>query len=384
MQMRIKHWDIPPNRRVLVTSDIHGHLTLFRQLLEKGRYAEDDILIIVGDIVEKGPDSLGTLRYIMELCQQRTVWLLAGNVDMWRIQMMESLTEATAQDMYTYLLKMRRWKGTSLFDEMAGELGLSIQSPRDVAAAKAPIIQAFQAEFEFLRSRPTILETQQYIFVHGGLPSQNMEALRDRDAHEVLKFDHFMSTGLCFDKYVVVGHWPVTLYSNRVAQANPIINTEQRIISIDGGCGIKRDGQLNMLVIPNSVCRDADELSFFSCDALSVHEAQTSQEESRTSIHIHWGDNAIRILERGEMRSYVEHVSSGYRLWMENVCIREDSGKTVCEDYTDYRLSVRPGDQLSLIRSTGSDYLVKKDGVTGWYRGQLKTIEGSGKLPSMP
>ena len=56
-----------------------------------------------------------------------------------------------------------------------------------------------------------------------------------------------MSAGLQFDQYVVVGHWPVVLYGQQIAQSNPIINTGQRIITIDGGGGVKTDGQLRLL-----------------------------------------------------------------------------------------------------------------------------------------
>ena len=48
-----------------------------------------------------------------------------------------------------------------------------------------------------------------------------------------------------------------------------------------------------------------------------------------------------------------------------------DRGVTRCEDSTDYRLAVRPGDTLSVVRRISDRALVKKDGVTGWYFGRL-------------
>ena len=44
---------------------------------------------------------------------------------------------------------------------------------------------------------------------------------------------------------------------------------------------------------------------------------------------------------------------------------------TRCEDSTDYRLPVEPGDALSIVRATSRGYLAKKAGVTGWYTGRL-------------
>ena len=42
-----------------------------------------------------------------------------------------------------------------------------------------------------------------------------------------------------------------------------------------------------------------------------------------------------------------------------------------CEDSTDDRLPVEPGDALSIVRATSRGYLAKKAGVTGWYTGRL-------------
>ncbi|HIW73360.1 MAG TPA: hypothetical protein H9684_03475 [Firmicutes bacterium] len=61
-----------------------------------------------------------------------------------------------------------------------------------------------------------------------------------------------MSTEHCFDRSVVVGYWPVVLYGDKIRQANPVINCEKKIVSIVGDCGLNRDGQPNLLIIPGS------------------------------------------------------------------------------------------------------------------------------------
>ena len=68
------------NRRTIVISDIHGHRAWLEKLLKKVDFSEKDILIIVGDMIEKGPESLNTIRYIMELCEKYTVYPMMGNV----------------------------------------------------------------------------------------------------------------------------------------------------------------------------------------------------------------------------------------------------------------------------------------------------------------
>ena len=46
-------------------------------------------------------------------------------------------------------------------------------------------------------------------------------------------------------------------------------------------------------------------------------------------------------------------------------------GVTRCEDSTDYRLGIQPGDVVSVVRRLPDRALVKKNGVTGWYFGRL-------------
>ena len=72
---------LPPERRVLVISDIHGNLPFFKGVLSAARYTPDDVLVLLGDLVEKGPDSLATLRYIMALAERNTVYCVRGNCD---------------------------------------------------------------------------------------------------------------------------------------------------------------------------------------------------------------------------------------------------------------------------------------------------------------
>ena len=65
-----KRLTFPEGRRVLAISDIHGNLPFLKGVLAAAHYGPDDILVLVGDLVEKGPDSLTTLRFIMELAQK--------------------------------------------------------------------------------------------------------------------------------------------------------------------------------------------------------------------------------------------------------------------------------------------------------------------------
>lgn len=48
-----------------VISDVHGEYDLFIKLLEKIKFSDSDKIIICGDVVDKGPDSVKLLKYVL-------------------------------------------------------------------------------------------------------------------------------------------------------------------------------------------------------------------------------------------------------------------------------------------------------------------------------
>ena len=59
-KVRIDRFRPEPGRRLVVFSDVHGDLSSLRHALDAAQLRPDDILIPVGDYLERGPDSLGT------------------------------------------------------------------------------------------------------------------------------------------------------------------------------------------------------------------------------------------------------------------------------------------------------------------------------------
>ena len=80
---RIQNLNIEPGRRILVISDIHANIPYFEGVLKLAQFSDDDILIIDGDFLEKGPESLKTLRVIMGMAEKENVHVICGNCDDW-------------------------------------------------------------------------------------------------------------------------------------------------------------------------------------------------------------------------------------------------------------------------------------------------------------
>lgn len=371
METTIRKIEIPQNKRIMVTSDVHGHYDYLDKLLGKVKFTEEDILFIVGDLIEKGPFSLETLRYIMKLSEAYTVYTLMGNVDAYRLLIFDDDSEKGSESLYGYIQYMDKHWGGCIFADMCSELGLRINHACDIPMLKAAIRATYSSELAFLRELPTIIETQSFIFVHGGIPSEDISSFEGTDAFKYLKCDAFLEKGYKFNKYVVVGHWPVTLYGDKFASFNPIIDKQRKIISIDGGCGLKQEGQLNVLIIPDVYSED---FTYESYDAFPLARAQTGQTASADSFYIRYLDNRIKVLESGEEFTYIRHESTGRELWVLSDLIFNNGEYTACDDFSTYRLPVSAGDKLSIIRKTSKGYLVKKDGISGWYDGTVADL----------
>ena len=365
-ETKIRSLKTRPGQRILVTGDIHGHPGHLEKLLEMAGFCKDDLLIILGDVTEKGPDSLGALRKVMSLCEGGNAVCLVGNVDAWRLHIIYHLQEETAEDLWNYVVACRGWWGTSFYQELAAECGYALICKEDVLAAKEAILAHFEKELDFLASLPTVLETEDYIFVHGGLKEKLPNENAGCSVFELTKYDAFAEkTPHRFDKWVVVGHWPVALYGYQIQQYNPLRNAEKRILSIDGGCGVKSEGQLNLVILQEG------EVSFVSYDDLPKVIAKESQTASENPLFISWSTRKVEVLKKGEDFSLVRHLHSGRVLEVPTSLLYGDGE---CMDYSDYVLPVEEGETLSMVQKTAHGCIVKKDGVVGWYLGEYEEL----------
>ena len=144
------------NRRTIVISDIHGHRAWLEKLLKKVDFSEKDILIIVGDMIEKGPESLNTIRYIMELCEKYTVYPMMGNVDLWRIQMLLTEDGSLDQELYETNERMRQYWKATFFQDFCREAGVSVKTPEEIPAAREAVVAKFQKELTFMKELPDL------------------------------------------------------------------------------------------------------------------------------------------------------------------------------------------------------------------------------------
>lgn len=129
-----------------VISDVHGCFAPLLKLLEQIKFdPTTDRLIFVGDLINRGPQSLETLRFVKELSEKNIAQTVLGNHDF----LLLFLAANFAQD--------------DDFD-----------TSHKKYASLQKILQAddFAANIHWLRKQPLLIEEQNKIIVHAGIPPQ--------------------------------------------------------------------------------------------------------------------------------------------------------------------------------------------------------------------
>lgn len=68
---------------VYVMSDIHGEADLFRKMLDKIHFSDEDTLYILGDVIDRGPNGIELLQEIKE---KKNIVMLLGNHEYMMLQ----------------------------------------------------------------------------------------------------------------------------------------------------------------------------------------------------------------------------------------------------------------------------------------------------------
>ncbi len=370
---RIKKLKIEPGRRILVISDIHANVPYFQGVLKQANFCDDDVLIINGDFLEKGKESLKLLRILMEMDRKENVHLVCGNCDDWADMYQPGFPDEVAQYIIKYI-QFRKW---GLIWELCLDQGLDPMMLTDFLPVKALLYEQYPEIWEFLGKIPHAIDAGPVVFAHAGMtPGKPLE---EHSASELDRVDALLDTDWRFDRWLVVGHWPVMLYGKDKVCANPIIERDRKIISIDGGCSLKDDGQLNCLIIPEI---GSENFSYVAYDPFPTAIALDEQQESDCSYYIRWGDSEVMVLEHGEEFSRCRHIRTGYEMSILTKYLFINEEVTGCNDSTDYVLPVKAGDTLRIVEKTSRGILCKRDGVSGWYFGRYKENEKTEDLAS--
>lgn len=187
-------------------SDIHGCAKTFKALLNKIEFSKEDTLYLLGDFIDRGPDSRGVIDHIWELQEEGyTIYCLRGNHE----QM--------------------------LLDELAEKEVWYNGEPEMLKSFHAKSNQDIPKPYiEWMEALPYFFETQDYFLVHAGLNFKTKFPLQD--THEMIWVRHFyddIDKDWLGNRIIVHGHTPTRQLTIKMGMKEL---EEIPAINIDAGC----------------------------------------------------------------------------------------------------------------------------------------------------
>jgi serine/threonine protein phosphatase 1 len=194
---------IPEGRRVYAVGDIHGCLTLFDKMLaqldedNEARAPANVSLILLGDLVDRGPDSAGVIERAIQLQESGgdVRWLL-GNHE-------EVFLKALSGDPAAMRYFVRIGGGPTIHSYgLKGDeyLGMSFD---ELSEAFPPLVP--ERHRRFLETAEEMIAIGDYLFVHAGIrPGVTIDDQRPSDLRWIR--DDFLEDGSDHGCVVVHGH----------------------------------------------------------------------------------------------------------------------------------------------------------------------------------
>lgn len=192
---------LPPGQRVYAVGDVHGCRTLFDALIaaierdDAERGAAQTTIILLGDLIDRGPDSAGVLASARALADRRPVHLLMGNHEEMFLDSLESLD---------VLREFLRFGGRETV--LSYGVGPAAYHAADLSETRALIDRHVPTEdIAFLRTFEDSITLGDYHFVHAGVrPGVPLDSQKAGDLHWIR--GEFLAHDDGFGAVIVHGH----------------------------------------------------------------------------------------------------------------------------------------------------------------------------------
>lgn len=198
-------------------SDIHGCAKTFKALLDRISFSPEDELYLLGDYIDRGPDSKGVIDHIWALQETgHTVHCLCGN----------------HEQMFLHAIDAR--------DELSGINESRGYTETIASFGTLDIDKIPKFYIEWMRGLDFYLEVNQYILVHAGLDFSAQNPFKNKGEMIWIRYWYEeIDREWLGDRIIVHGHTPI--------QQSEIKNSIDQIaeipaINIDNGCPFTSDG----------------------------------------------------------------------------------------------------------------------------------------------
>jgi len=198
-----KEWRGASGARAYAIGDVHGRLDLLERMIatiDRDRRASGrarDYLILLGDLIDRGPDSRGVIEFLMRLPTDglRPVFLM-GNHEEMLLRVLGDEPQAVAQWL--------TFGGYEFAQSYGVEVGrLAVLAPADAADMIRAAIPP--AHLAFIESFADSFTFGDYLFVHAGL--RPGKCLEEQDTHDLRWIrEEFLNDSSDHGCMVVHGH----------------------------------------------------------------------------------------------------------------------------------------------------------------------------------
>lgn len=204
-----------PYKRILAVGDIHGHFSEFMTLYKKLNVSEDDLLILLGDLIEGGNENLSMIRWAMTENKKPNVIVLMGN----------------AEDNF-----LHKPKKTFLSEEL--------KEPELVAQV-----------IKFMKNMPTHYHIEEtFFFCHAGINSK--KPLNKQSKNRLLNSSKKFAKKYFGKTLVVVGHTPVRKINE--SSTVPVKFPDRNVLFLD--TEIKRGGRISCVDVLSGQYWQSDKI----------------------------------------------------------------------------------------------------------------------------
>ena len=184
-----------------VISDIHGQYDMFMELLEKIKLKETDTLYVLGDVLDRGPHPIQTLRKLMEMPK---AVCMVGNHELMALEclkfLMKEITNMSIDELDEEMLdNLVTWQynGSKTTIDEFGKLDL--QEKQDVIDFIG----------DLLLYEELTVNGKDYLLVHAGLGNFSPEKdIEDYSLHDLIWVRADYDVQYFDDTYVISGHTP--------------------------------------------------------------------------------------------------------------------------------------------------------------------------------
>lgn len=215
---------------IYVASDLHGYpLSGFKKMLEQVGFSKDDFLYILGDVIDRGPDGIKILKWLMA---QPNAELILGNHESMMLNCEFLFEEITDESIY----RLTGSKLDTFSTWMANSGNVTLEALRSTRNNEIEYI------YEYLREAP-LYETltvndRDFLLVHSGLGSFSKDKrLSEYSENDLLWTRPTLDTKYFEDITTVFGHTP-TIYFGEQFKGKAIITDTWIDIDVGAAYGL--------------------------------------------------------------------------------------------------------------------------------------------------